>query len=162
MQYHHTQRGTLTIVVCLLLAALDAVMMWRSGQWPLAAVLILLLAVAAVFSSLTVEVSDNELRWHFGPGLWAYRVPLSDIQTVARCVTTGGTASASERGRASGSITCQASTPSNCALRLAISAGSAPMIRTGLPPRSRPQVGPEPRAGPGGHAPKNHRVRRYL
>jgi hypothetical protein len=83
MQYHHTQRGTLTIVVCLLLAALDAVMMWRSGQWPLAAVLILLLAVAAVFSSLTVEVSDNELRWHFGPGLWAYRVPLSDIQTVA-------------------------------------------------------------------------------
>jgi hypothetical protein len=83
MQYHHTQRGTLTIVVCLLLAALDAVMMWRSGQWPLAVVLILLLAVAAVFSSLTVEVSDNELRWHFGPGLWAYRVPLSDIQTVA-------------------------------------------------------------------------------
>ena len=59
MQYHHTQRGTLTIVVCLLLA------------------------VAAVFSSLTVEVSDNELRWHFGPGLWAYRVPLSEIQTVA-------------------------------------------------------------------------------
>ena len=83
MQYHHTQRGTLTIVVCLLLAALDAVMMWRSGQWQLAAVLILLLAVAAVFSSLTVEVSDNELRWHFGPGLWAYRVPLSEIQTVA-------------------------------------------------------------------------------
>ena len=83
MQYHHTQRGTLTIVVYLLLAALDAVMMWRSGQWPLAAVLILLLAVAAVFSSLTVEVSDNELRWHFGPGLWAYRVPLSEIQTVA-------------------------------------------------------------------------------
>jgi hypothetical protein len=83
MQYHHTQRGTLPIVVCLLLAALDAVMMWRSGQWQLAAVLILLLAVAAVFSSLTVEVSDNELRWHFGPGFWAYRVPLSEIQTVA-------------------------------------------------------------------------------
>jgi hypothetical protein len=73
----------LTIVVCPLLAALDAVMMWRSGQWQLAAVLILLLAVAAVFSSLTVEVSDNELRWHFGPGFWAYRVPLSEIQTVA-------------------------------------------------------------------------------
>ena len=83
MQYCHTQRGTLTIVLCLLLAALDAAIMWRTGQWPLAAVLILLLAVAAVFSSLTVEVSDNELRWHFGPGFWAYRVPLSEIQTVA-------------------------------------------------------------------------------
>ena len=83
MQYHHTQRGTLTIIVCLLLAALDAMMMWWSGQWQFAAVLILLIVVAAVFSSLTVEVSDNELRWHFGPGLWAYRLPLSDIQTVA-------------------------------------------------------------------------------
>jgi len=83
MPYHHTQRGTLTIVLCGLFAALDAAIMWRSGQWQLAAVLVLLIAVAAVFSSLTVEVSDNELRWHFGPGFWAYRLPLSEIQTVA-------------------------------------------------------------------------------
>jgi hypothetical protein len=83
MHYHHTQRGTLTIILCLVFAALDAVIMWRSGQWQLAAVLVLLIAVAAVFSSLTVEVSDNELRWHFGPGFWAYRLPLSEIQTVA-------------------------------------------------------------------------------
>jgi hypothetical protein len=83
MQYHHTQRGTLTIVLCLLFAALDALIMWRSGQWQLSAVLILLIAVAAVFSSLTVEVSDSELRWYFGPGFWAYRIPLSEIQTVA-------------------------------------------------------------------------------
>jgi len=69
MPYHHTQRGTLTIVLCGLFAALDAAIMWRSGQWQLAAVLVLLIAVAAVFSSLTVEVSDNELRWHFGPVL---------------------------------------------------------------------------------------------
>jgi hypothetical protein len=83
MQYRHTQRGTLTIILCLLFAALDVAIMWRSGQWQLAAVLVLLIAVAVVFSSLTVEVSDNELRWHFGPGFWAYRLPLSEIQTVA-------------------------------------------------------------------------------
>jgi hypothetical protein len=47
------------------------------------AVLIVLLAVAAMFSSLTVEVSENELRWYFGPGFWTYRLALSDIETVA-------------------------------------------------------------------------------
>ena len=83
MPYRHTQRGTLTILVCLLFAAIDAAIMWRSGQWQLAAVLILVLAVAFLFSSLTVEVSENELCWHFGPGFWTYRLPLSEIQTVA-------------------------------------------------------------------------------
>jgi hypothetical protein len=38
-------------------------------------VLIVLVVVAILFSSLTVEVGDNELRWHFGPGLWTYRLP---------------------------------------------------------------------------------------
>jgi hypothetical protein len=34
--------------------------------------LIVLIAVAIAFSSLTVEVSGSEFRWHFGPGLWSY------------------------------------------------------------------------------------------
>ena len=46
-------------------------------------VLIVLAAVAILFSSLTVEVGDNELRWHFGPGLWTYRLPLDEIKEVA-------------------------------------------------------------------------------
>jgi len=83
MPYRHTQRGTLTILVCLVFAAIDAAIMWTSGQWQLAAVLILVLAVAFLFSSLTVEVSENELRWHFGPGFWSYRLPLSEIQAAA-------------------------------------------------------------------------------
>ena len=45
--------------------------------------LIVLAAVAVVFSSLTVEVNEYELRWSFGPGLWTYRLPLGDIETVA-------------------------------------------------------------------------------
>jgi hypothetical protein len=27
-------------------------------------------------------VSDNQLQWYFGPGLWMYRLPLSDIAGV--------------------------------------------------------------------------------
>ena len=83
MPYRHTQRGTLTIILCLAFAAVDAAIVWRSGQWPAATVAVVLVAVALVFSSLTVEVSENELRWYFGPGFWSYRLPLDDIETVA-------------------------------------------------------------------------------
>jgi hypothetical protein len=42
-----------------------------------------LATVAVVFHSLTVEIGDHELRWYFGPGLWTYRLPLDEIQSVA-------------------------------------------------------------------------------
>jgi hypothetical protein len=83
MQYHHTQRAVFVLLACLAFAALAAAILWRTGQPSMLAALIVLIAVAIVFSSLTVEVGGNELRWHFGPGLWAYRLPLDDIQRVA-------------------------------------------------------------------------------
>lgn len=84
MLYRHTQCGLSIVSLCLALAALDAAVIWRSGQWlPAALALIVLVAVAIVFSSLTVEVSANELQWSFGPGLWTYRLPLGDIEKVA-------------------------------------------------------------------------------
>jgi hypothetical protein len=83
ISYHHKQHGTLTIVICLVFAAFDAAVVWRSGQWPAAAVGIVLIAAAVVFSSLTVEVSGTELRWYFGPGFWTYRLPLDEIRSVA-------------------------------------------------------------------------------
>ncbi|THD60058.1 MAG: hypothetical protein E7813_24120 [Bradyrhizobium sp.] len=86
MPYRHTQRGLWIVLPCLVFAAFDAVIAWQTRQWFPVAVLILLVAVAVVFSSLTVEVGENELRWYFGPGLWTYRLPLGDIEiiTVAR------------------------------------------------------------------------------
>ncbi len=80
MPYRRTQRGTLTLIVCLLFAAIDALIAWRSGQW---SPVVVLVAVAILFSSLTVDVGDDELRWHFGPGLWTYRLPLDEIKGVA-------------------------------------------------------------------------------
>ena len=35
--------------------------------------------IAWLFSSLTVEVDDSELKWFFGPGFWRKSVPRSDI-----------------------------------------------------------------------------------
>jgi putative component of toxin-antitoxin plasmid stabilization module len=83
MPYRHTQRGTLIMFLCLVLAAVDAAIAWRTGQLMPVAVLIILVAVAFLFSSLTVEVNGNELRWHFGPGFWIYRLALDEIETVA-------------------------------------------------------------------------------
>jgi hypothetical protein len=83
MPYRHTQRGIWITVFCLLFAGFDAVVAWRTGEWLPAVVLIVLVAVAIIFSSLTVGVDGNELRWHFGPGLWTYRLALDDIDQVA-------------------------------------------------------------------------------
>jgi hypothetical protein len=83
MPYHHTQRGILIVVVCLAFALLNAATVWRSGQWSAAIILITLIAIALVFSSLTVELNGKELRWYFGPGFWTYRLPLDEIETVA-------------------------------------------------------------------------------
>jgi hypothetical protein len=84
MLYRHTQRGVLVVSVCLAAAALNAFLLWLTGQWlPAGVTLIILVAIAIVFSSLTVEVNDSELRWSFGPGLWTYRLPLGDIEKVA-------------------------------------------------------------------------------
>jgi predicted lysophospholipase L1 biosynthesis ABC-type transport system permease subunit len=115
MLYRHTQHSVFIVSVCLAAAALNAFLIWLSGQWlPAGIVLVVLVAVAIVFSSLTVEVGENELRWSFGPGFWTYRLPLGDIETVAIVRIAGGTASGSECAPASGSITCRASMPSNC------------------------------------------------
>jgi len=84
MSYRHTQRGVLVVSVCFAAAALNALVIWLTGQWiPAGFTMIVLVAAGIVFSSLTVEVNANELRWSFGPGLWTYRLPLDEIETVA-------------------------------------------------------------------------------
>jgi hypothetical protein len=83
MPYQHTQRGIWILAFLLAAALLVAVVAWRSGQWSPLVALIVLIAAAVVFSSLTVEESARELRWYFGPGFWTYRLPLNEIQSVA-------------------------------------------------------------------------------
>jgi hypothetical protein len=83
MKYHHTQRGILMLLVCLALAMLAVAMLWWTGQPSMLVGLIVLMAIAVLFSSLTVDVSGNELQWHFGPGWWTYRLALNEIQAVA-------------------------------------------------------------------------------
>ena len=83
MPYRHTQLGTVILVVCLVVAVVGAATMWQRAHAPMILMLAILGAVAVFFHSLTVEVEDRELRWHFGPGLWTSRLPLDQIESVA-------------------------------------------------------------------------------
>ena len=87
MTYHHTQYGALTPI---LLAALAIPALWvafadpgPSAQWPLLAAAIMIVVLAWLFASLTVEVSEREIQWYFGPGLWTYRIARAELDGVA-------------------------------------------------------------------------------
>lgn len=83
MTYRHTQSGTLMLLCSAVVGLGGALLAWRTGQWPAAPVLIVMaIVIAFLFSSLTVEVGDGELRWYFGPGLWTYRLPIAEIRDV--------------------------------------------------------------------------------
>jgi hypothetical protein len=83
MPYHHTQRGFVILPACLVAGAFGAAITWRTGQMPAMILPVILIAVAVVFHSLTVDVDDSELRWRFGPGFWTYRLAREEIRDVA-------------------------------------------------------------------------------
>jgi hypothetical protein len=84
MAYRHTQSGRMILTGCLLAGLGSAALTWRAGHWLASlASIVIALAVAIQFSSLTVEVGNGALRWYFGPGLWSYRLSLDAIREVA-------------------------------------------------------------------------------
>ena len=84
-RYRHTQLGVLTVIVMAAAAVLCASLGFLNptpARWLLWAVAIATIVLAWLFSSLTVEVNDNELNWHFGPGILTYRIARADIDSV--------------------------------------------------------------------------------
>ena len=79
--YQHKQRATLILIVFGIIALVDLIL----GAWftRLAWLVIPMLAIGAwLFHSLTVEITDCELCWRFGPGLIRKRVSLDQIVSV--------------------------------------------------------------------------------
>ena len=71
---------TLLVLPAVLVAVWGAT--HRMERRPLAIVVVttvLVLLTTVVFSSLTVEVADGELRFHFALGFWKRRIPVADI-----------------------------------------------------------------------------------
>jgi hypothetical protein len=85
--YRHRQIGHVLLVMLLIAAIVMDVAATTAHAPPVALTIValtslLLIAVALLLSSLTVEIDDRELRAYFGPGLTAKRVALADIATV--------------------------------------------------------------------------------
>ena len=82
--YRHTQRGTLILAVTLGMALVFCGLGFSIGLLKSLWISVpVLLAAAWLFSSLTVEITDRELRWKFGPGLIRKSVPLAEIVSAA-------------------------------------------------------------------------------
>jgi hypothetical protein len=84
-RYEHTQPGYMVLgAVGASALVLAGAMLKRPS--PAALLLLppalLLGAVGTVFSSLTIEITDDELRARFGPGLTVKRVALAEIDSV--------------------------------------------------------------------------------
>src|SRR4051812_16854606 len=80
--YHHTQVGYVTLAATVA-GVLGLVSLAERHHHPLLWVGVALLVLLGVlFSSLTIEVADGELRSHFGPGFWRKRYALADVTGV--------------------------------------------------------------------------------
>ncbi len=80
--YRHTQPASrVMIVISLIILALIAVIS-SEQRITIVAGIVALAAAFYLFNSLTIEVSDKDLQWYFGPGILRKRVLLSDIAKV--------------------------------------------------------------------------------
>ncbi len=83
--YQHTQRGTLIPAVTLGIAALFIGLAVTIAPIQSIWLTVPILGVCAwLFSSLTIEITNRELRWRFGPGMIRKRVPLAEITAAER------------------------------------------------------------------------------
>ena len=82
--YRHRQNSIPALLSLVVVPLLFLFLWFRSPEaWPVMMVVLLFATVILVlFSSLTVEVSDGELAWHFGPNFWRNRLALSDIVNI--------------------------------------------------------------------------------
>ena len=83
--YEHTQPGTLMIVIFVVGALVCATIAYGdagASRWIAGAVALGMIILAFLFSSLTVIVNDQDVRWYFGPGAWSYSTAKSDIESA--------------------------------------------------------------------------------
>lgn len=84
--YKHTQRGTvITVAMLIMFVILLGLGAFVAYQFFITAPLLLL--GVWLFDSLTIEIADSELRWHFGCGLIHKHIKLPEISS-ARVVRT--------------------------------------------------------------------------
>ena len=81
--YKHTQIGTIVLALLGTAILLGVVSIFTIGSHPiLVTVLIVLLACAILFPSMTVEIGNDLLTWRFGPGTIHKTVQVTEVESV--------------------------------------------------------------------------------
>ncbi|QTH70984.1 hypothetical protein [Pseudoalteromonas xiamenensis] len=81
--YKHTQFGWAIWGLLTWIASFVAIALVLIGpNIGVVGFLVLLLVMAILFGTLTVEVDDQAIRWWFGPGVFKREVKFSEIKTV--------------------------------------------------------------------------------
>jgi len=84
MIYHHTQHGRLLVALAVAGGVVMAGALAAAHQPLVVLALLPILGIVGVFSRMTIELDETELRHHFGLGVWRKRVPLSDVVDATR------------------------------------------------------------------------------
>ena len=89
MGYRHTQPAW--IILALMIPALGMLIaIYLNGAFGdaekviIQLTIVLLFGAAVFFSSLTVKVTEKEIIWYFGPGIWKYRLGLDQVKEVKK------------------------------------------------------------------------------
>lgn len=77
--YRHTQVGYLMLALDLVLVVLLGVPGVTRGSGALLLGAAIALVVAVIFGTMTIEVGDGLLRYHFGPRLFETRIPVREV-----------------------------------------------------------------------------------
>lgn len=89
MGYRHTQPGYFVLAL-MIPATIFLIAVYLSGTFGEAESVIIRLTIVfmfgatIIFSSLTVKVNEKEIVWYFGPGIWKYRLKLSEVNNVSK------------------------------------------------------------------------------
>ncbi len=83
-RYKRTQigyPGLIILIGCIVLASYYLINYGFHRAWITLSVLIIVMVTLGLFSTLTVEINDENIRIKFGPGLIRKRFPLKDIES---------------------------------------------------------------------------------
>lgn len=81
--YRHTQRGDHVLIILFVVFTFVLSISGAAGGLDAITVgtlSVVMLVIAILFGSLTIEINDEFICWHFGPGFWKKRLALADIR----------------------------------------------------------------------------------
>jgi len=87
--YQHKQFAYIIFILLSWIATFTALAIFLLGPMlPMVIFLVTLVVIGFLFHGLTIKVTDTEVSWGFGPGVFGKTVKLDDIESVTAVTNT--------------------------------------------------------------------------